>query len=265
MPLPTDAVAASPLTGSVQTSAQGKPIGPDVGAFRGAQPPSRSESLVGQYVKLVPLDPTTHSADLVETIWKPTDEGHFTYLPYSHPDTKEEFERWLESHASNPALHPYAILASPVQRGETSNKDNKPQAVGTVSLMRLDTTSGSIEIGHVLFSPLLQRTRTASEAIFLLLQLAFDQLGYERVEWKADNLNEPSKRAAKRFGFTFEGVFRRHVVYKHHWRDTAWFALVRPDWPLVKQSFERWLDASNFDAHGQQLRDLKAIRQQLAQ
>lgn len=143
--------------------------------------------------------------------------------------------------------------------------DNTPRAVGIFALMRVDVPNGAVEIGHVLFSPVLQRTRTSTEAVYLLIREAFDSLGYRRVEWKADNLNEPSKRAATRFGFTFEGIFRKHVVYKGRSRDTAWLAMVDDDWGVAKAAFEQWLDSSNFQLDGKHMRDLASIRKELGQ
>jgi RimJ/RimL family protein N-acetyltransferase len=122
--------------------------------------------------------------------------------------------------------------------------------------MRIQREIGVIEIGAILLSPELQRTRAATEAIYLMVRNAFDELGYRRVEWKCDSLNAPSRRAAERFGFLFEGIFRKHMVVKGRNRDTAWFAIVDDDWPAIRRAFEAWLDPENFDANGVQRRSL---------
>lgn len=143
----------------------------------------------------------------------------------------------------------YAIL------DRTTNK-----AVGYLSLMRIDTTNRCIEVGNIMFSPTLQGTATATEAIYLLAKTVFEDLGYRRFEWKCNALNDRSRRAAERFGFVFEGVFRQHMVVKGRSRDTAWFAMLDGEWPAVKAGFEAWLDPRNFDAEGRQRRSLKSIR-----
>ena len=131
------------------------------------------------------------------------------------------------------------------------------KAVGMGAFMRFDKANGVIEIGHIWFSTALQRTREATEVIYLMMRHAFDDLGCRRLEWKCDSLNAPSRRAADRFGFTFEGIFRQHLVYKGRNRDTAWFSMLDSEWPRVKAGFEAWLSESNFDASGQQKAKLR--------
>jgi RimJ/RimL family protein N-acetyltransferase len=126
--------------------------------------------------------------------------------------------------------------------------------------MRIDRTNGVIEIGHLNFSPLLQRTTAATEAIFLMLSRAFDDLGYRRCEWKCDSLNAPSRAAALRFGFTYEGLFRQAIVYKGRNRDTAWYSIVDCEWSARRAAFERWLAPSNFDTNGHPLERLQSFR-----
>ena len=127
-----------------------------------------------------------------------------------------------------------------------------------MTFMRIDQTHGVIETGNILFGPRLARTRGATEAVYLQARHAFDELGYRRFEWKCNNRNEPSKRAAERLGFAFEGVFRQHMVVKGQNRDTAWYAMLDRDWPARRQAFERWLSPENFDEAGQQRRNLAA-------
>ena len=133
------------------------------------------------------------------------------------------------------------------------------RAAGVASYLRITPEFGVIEIGHIWFGAALRRTTAASEAIFLLARHAFEDLGYRRLEWKCDALNGPSRRAAERFGFTFEGIFRKHQVVKGRNRDTAWYAIVDEDWPAIGAGFERWLAPANFDAGGRQRATLGAL------
>ena len=134
------------------------------------------------------------------------------------------------------------------------------KAVGVASFMRMDPANGVIEVGHIHYAPVMRRTPAGTEAMFLMMRRAFDELGYRRYEWKCDSLNAPSRRAAERYGFTFEGIFRQAVIYKKRNRDTAWFAIIDRDWPAIKRAFEQWLDPANFDASGRQKRQLADFR-----
>ena len=134
------------------------------------------------------------------------------------------------------------------------------KAAGTAALMRFEPLHGVIEVGYISFSPLLKNTRASTEAMYLLMAYVFDELKYRRYEWKCDSLNAPSRSAAKRLGFQFEGIFRNAVVYKNRSRDTAWFSITDAEWPAVRKGFELWLDPDNFDAAGCQRRGLAAIR-----
>src|SRR5213078_431462 len=127
----------------------------------------------------------------------------------------------------------------------------------------IDPAVGSIEVGSIVYSPRLQKRRAATEAMYLMMRRAFDELGYRRYEWKCDSLNEPSRRAAERYGFTFEGIFRQGTVYKSRSRDTAWFSLLDSEWPTSKEAFDRWLEPGNFDSEGRQRRSLQAIRSEI--
>jgi RimJ/RimL family protein N-acetyltransferase len=175
----------------------------------------------------------------------------WTYLSDEPFDSLEELEKAVtaKSESKDPLF--FAIV------------DNDTlSCVGWASLMRVDPHNRVVEVGHILFSPRLQRSRAATEALYLLARHVFDDLGYRRYEWKCDNLNVPSKKAALRLGFTFEGLFRQHVIYKGRSRDTAWFSMIDAEWPVVKQAFEAWLDDANFDEHGGQLRRLEDLRGQ---
>ena len=135
-------------------------------------------------------------------------------------------------------------------------------ALGVASLMRIDPANGAIEVGHLAYSPRLQRTPAATEAMFLLMQYAFE-LGYRRYEWKCDTLNAPSRAAAQRLGFSFEGVFRQAVIYKERSRDTAWHSIIDAEWPALRAAFTQWLAPSNFDAAGRQLTRLSDLTAQI--
>ena len=224
-----------------------QPLGPPLPDWTPRPAPPHTP-LAGRYVRLERLDPDRHARDLFEA--NADDDGrNWTYLFDEKPATFEGYRAWVEKAASteDPLFH---ALVDP-QSGK---------AQGVASLMRIDRAHGVIEVGHINFSPRLQRTRGATEAIYLLMRRAFDELGYRRFEWKCDSLNAPSRAAAVRFGFTFEGIFRQAIVYKGRSRDTAWYSIIDREWPAVKAAFERWLDPANFDAAGRQKRRLEAFR-----
>jgi len=160
--------------------------------------------------------------------------------------------------------HLASLIESADPKHYTVIDRSSSRPVGTLALMRIDPASGVIEVGHVAFSPLLQRQRAATEAQFLMMSYVFDTLGYRRYEWKCDALNAPSRRAAERLGFRFEGVFRQAMVYKGRSRDTAWYAVIDRDWPLLRAAFRAWLDPANFDAEGRQRHGLAELRHTLA-
>jgi RimJ/RimL family protein N-acetyltransferase len=218
----------------------------DLTRWRGARAPER-KPLDGATVRLEPLDPARHGGDLFAASLG-ADDSWF-YLPYGPFAGKDEFMRWLAAHASTADPLAFAIL----DRASGA-------AIGIGTLMSIVPEHGVIEIGHLWFSPRLQRTRQATEAIFVMAAYAMDELGNRRLEWKCDNANEPSKRAAERFGFVFEGVFRNHRVIKGRNRDTAWFSITDSEWPSRRAAFEAWLMAANFDPTGAQRRSLTEIR-----
>ena len=207
--------------------------------------------LVGATVRLEPIDPANHAAALFAASHE-IDGGKavFRYLPYGPFAGVDDFKPWLEQCASSNDPLFVAIL-----EGETA----VPK--GMASFMRMAPEHGVIEIGHIWFAPSLQRTRQATEAIYLMARYAFDDLGYRRLEWKCDAQNEPSRRAAERFGFKFEGVFRQHLVVKDRNRDTAWFSILDGEWPVIQTAFEAWLAPDNFDAGGRQRQSLAALRE----
>ena len=197
--------------------------------------------LEGRYARLEPVDPARHGADLLASAQMPGAEDRVRYLFDDPPADLADLTPWLERASTSTDPLFFAVIDRSTDRAE-----------GRQSLMRIDVTYGVVEIGHVLWGPAIARTRVVTEALYLFATYAFDTLGYRRFEWKCHNLNEPSKRAALRFGFTFEGVFRQHMVAKGRNRDTAWFAMVDADWPRLKAGYEAWLRPENFDSDGRQ-------------
>jgi RimJ/RimL family protein N-acetyltransferase len=204
----------------------------------------------GRYVRLEPLDPARHGDGLFETSSTEDAETRFRYLPDRPPESREAFQPWLEKAAASDDPMFFAVIDK--ASGRTG---------GRQTLMRIDAANGVAEIGNILWSALIARTPAATEALYLFARHVFDDLGYRRFEWKCDNENAPSKRAALRFGFVFEGIFRQHLVIKGRNRDTAWFSIIDGEWPTGRAAFEAWLDPANFDGEGRQLRRLEDIRQ----
>jgi RimJ/RimL family protein N-acetyltransferase len=203
-------------------------------------------TLRGAHVLLRPPDPEADAEPLWEVSRIP---GHWTYLPDGPYETPGQLRRMLTWAARSE--DPFYFTIAPLPRSEPA---------GIASYLRIAPEHGTIEIGHIWFGTALRRTPAATEAIFLLARHAFDELGYRRLEWKCDALNAPSRRAAERFGFTFEGVFRKHMVVKGRNRDTAWFAITDDDWPPLRAAFEAWLAPANFEPDGAQKRTLSDLR-----
>ena len=201
--------------------------------------------LDGRYVRLEPLAPR-HAADLFAAATPPDAIGRFAYLPVDPPQSVEALTAWIESQQSLPDPVVFALVDR--QSGA---------AGGWQQLMRIVPEHGVIEIGYVYWGPGIARTRLATEALFLHARHVFEELGYRRFEWKCNDLNAPSKAAALRFGFQFEGVFRQHMIVKGKSRDTAWFAMLDKDWPRLRAEYERWLDPSNFNPDGTQKTKLR--------
>ena len=214
-----------------------QPVGFPVGRW---EPPSAPDGalLHGQYCSLEPLGEEHASALFAANTLD--DEGRmWTYMSYGPFPTLEAYQAWLAKVAGKRDPLFYAIL----------NRDK--EAVGVASYLRVAPARGSLEVGHIAFSPALQKTAAATEAMYLMMRHAFD-LGYRRYEWKCDALNAGSRRAAERLGFTFEGIFRQATIYKNRNRDTAWFAVIDKDWLRLKAAFKQWLHPSNFAANGAQ-------------
>jgi RimJ/RimL family protein N-acetyltransferase len=223
-----------------------QPIGFAVPAWRRPPRPGR-ETLAGRWCSVVPLDPARHVEELWDVYVLDADSRHWTYLPYGPFADLAAYRAWIEATCRGDDPLFFAIVDAASGR-----------AVGLASYLRIDPLVGSIEVGHLRFSRLLQRTPAATEAMYLMMRNAFT-LGYRRYEWKCDALNAPSRAAAARLGLSFEGVFRQAWVMKGRNRDTAWYAAIDRDWPALARAFEQWLDPENFDADGRQRTRLTAL------
>ncbi len=212
----------------------------DLTNWKGAPRPERI-TLEGRYARIEPLDAARHGQDLYASAQAPGADDRFRYLFEDAPANYAAFSPWLEKAASSTDPLFFATIDKRTGRAE-----------GRQALMRIDSAHGVIEIGSIHWGPAIARSRVTTEALYLLASYVFDTLGYRRFEWKCHNLNEPSKRAAERFGFVFEGIFRQHMVAKGKNRDTAWFAIIDSDWPRLKAGYERWLARENFDEAGHQ-------------
>jgi RimJ/RimL family protein N-acetyltransferase len=199
----------------------------------------------GWFCRLEPLDPARHAQDLFAANQLDAKGRNWTYLFQEPFRDLESYRAWLGqvAESNDPLFHTIV--------------DRKTEkAAGVATFMRIDRPNGVIEVGNINYSPLLQRTPAATEAMFLMMVRAFDELGYRRYEWKCDSLNAPSRAAALRLGFQFEGIFRQAVIYKGRNRDTAWFSMIDGEWPALKRAYEQWLAPGNFDAEGRQRRKL---------
>jgi len=218
--------------------------------WRPVSAPARAP-IVGKTVRLEPLDPERHTEDLWEAAHGPDHDARtWDYLGYGPFSNIDEFRSYVRTHAESDDPLFFAIIDAATGKAQ-----------GVASYMRITPRDGVIEIGHIWFGAALQRTRQATEAIFLLARHAFDDLGYRRLEWKCNALNQRSRAAAARFGFTYEGTFRQHMITKGRNRDTAWFSIIDGEWPGIRDGFERWLADENFDESGQQRASLQALRE----
>lgn len=205
--------------------------------------------MAGRYARVERLEPARHAREIFEANAEEADGRNWIYLFDHKPADFDAYRAWTEKSAAtvDPLFHAIVDL-----------RDGR--AAGVAALMRIDRAHGVIEVGHINFSPRLQRTRAATEAIYLFMRRAFGELGYRRFEWKCDSLNAPSRAAALRFGFAFEGIFRQAVVYKGRSRDTAWYSIIDTEWPALESAFEAWLDPANFDGSGRQKMRLADLR-----
>jgi RimJ/RimL family protein N-acetyltransferase len=215
----------------------GQPVGDPVEWTPG--PPLGPVTLTGRTCRLEPLD-DTHVPALYDALCVGSPPEIWTYMSVGPFRDLESFSAHLDTLRALSATVPLAVLQA----------DGTP--VGIATWLRIDHALGSAEVGHITYAASLQRTTAATEAMYLMAAHAFDVVGVRRYEWKCDSLNEPSRRAAARYGFTYEGTFRNAVVYKGRNRDTAWFAISDDEWPGIRAGFDAWLDPANFDEHGQQ-------------
>ena len=221
-----------------------QPTGSPLPGWTPRRPPPRS-AMKGCFAGIEPLDAERHAADLFAANGADRDGAMWTYLGYGPFAAFADYRRWVEASAGSedPLFHAITDLAT-------------GRAVGVASYLRIEPAVGVIEVGHIALSPALQRTAAATEAMWLMMRRVFDELGYRRYEWKCDALNAPSRRAAERLGFTYEGTFRQATIYKGRNRDTAWFSIIDSEWPAIDGAFQEWLSPMNFDGDGRQRRPL---------
>ncbi|MBS1803208.1 MAG: GNAT family N-acetyltransferase [Acidobacteria bacterium] len=225
------------------------PQNPDLASWKPVALPN-PQRLAGQFVHLAPLRAERHVAEL----WKGV-EGHdevWDYLSDGPYGSEAELRSALEAKESGSSAVFLTII--PVSSASVE---------GYASYMRMDPANGVIEVGNIMMTPSLQKTTAATEAMYLMARHIFEDLGYRRYEWKCNANNVPSRRAALRYGFTFEGIFRQHMIIKGRNRDTAWFSMLDTEWPQRKAAFEAWLKPANFDSEGQQRQSLAEIAAKL--
>ncbi len=229
-------------------NAFGQPIGEPVPDWTPRPLPPRTP-MEGRFCRVERLDCERHAAALHEVYALDAEGRNWTYLPYGPFRSVLEYQSWVKSVQADDAtlFHAIVDLASGAP-------------LGVAAYLRIDPAMGSIEVGHLSYSPALQRTRPATEAMYLMMRRAIEELGYRRYEWKCDSRNAPSMKAAERLGFRYEGSFRQAVVMKGRTRDTAWFSVLDSEWPALRAAFEAWLDPGNFDASGKQRTGLTEIR-----
>jgi len=222
----------------------GLPIGPTLAHPGPARRPQRTV-LAGRYCRLEPLDPERHCADLYAACTRPDAAARFRYMPDAAPGSMEEMVAWTAGASSSEDPLFFAVVDQRTARVE-----------GRQALMRITPAHQCIEIGNIYWGHAIAGSPVATEANFLFAKYVFEDLGYRRYEWKCDALNAPSRRSALRFGFRYEGHFRRAVIIRGRSRDTAWFSIIDEEWPALKRAYGEWLSPQNFDAAGNQKRRL---------
>jgi RimJ/RimL family protein N-acetyltransferase len=222
-----------------------QPVGQLVNNWRGAKLPELI-TMQGKFCVLELLNIENHADSLFENLSIDNKGESWTYLPYGPFENKTTFRIWLKEKVAELDTRLYVIL-----------NNNNP--IGIAGYLRINLEHGVIEVGHLHYSKLLQQTSAATEAMYLMMCYAFDDLGYRRYEWKCNSLNQASHNAALRLGFKFEGIFRQNHVFKNRNRDTTWFSIIDSEWLPIKQRFQRWLDSSNFDKNHKQIKRLNEI------
>jgi RimJ/RimL family protein N-acetyltransferase len=220
------------------------PVGPLVDATPALKP--AAVIMKGRYGVVEKFDAAKHAASLWDVI--NGDDQLWTYMWYGPFAKREDFQAFAETLAKREDPFAFAII------------DNSSNVLGVATLMEIRPANRVIEVGGIFYSKALRHTPLATEAQFLLMRYVFEELKYRRYEWKCDSLNAPSRRAAERFGFTFEGIFRQHMIVKGKNRDTAWFSMLDSEWPALKLAYEAWLAPDNFDTQGGQKKKLEAFR-----
>jgi RimJ/RimL family protein N-acetyltransferase len=205
------------------------------------------KDLVGNYCHLKRTSHKRDAKSLFDSFCLDKKGANWQFLPYGPFFVFEDFTQWLQKTCSTEDPFFYTIF------------DSENRAVGLASYLRINPPAGVIEVGHLNFSPILQRKTAATEAMYLMMRYAIEELGYRRYEWKCNNLNETSKKAALRLGFQFEGVFRQAAVYKNRNRDTAWFSIIDKEWRGIQRKMEKWLHPQNFDDAGGQKNSLNSL------
>ncbi len=254
--LAADPAIAGPIAAALETLATRvpaeaiTPTQPIGRALPHWQPRPRPErrSFHGRYCAIDPLDAARHADALYTALCAPSDVALWTYLSAGPPGSRVEWCHRLERYAASRDPLFFTLL------------DEAGRVAGMCAYLRIAPEHGSIEVGSIHLSPRLQQTRAATEIQYLLMRRAFEDLGYRRYEWKCDAFNAPSRRAALRLGFRFEGIFLNAVVYKQRSRDTAWFSITDEEWPQVRRGFEAWLAPDNFDSEGRQLASIASLR-----
>ena len=229
----------------------GQPIGEIVSNWTSRKNPPHTR-MEGQYCFIDILDVDIHGEDLFQSFREDINNQDWTYLPYGPFESEKEFAVWLKNECTgnDPLFH--SII----------DKNNK-KSVGMASYLRINSKDGVIEVGHIHYSPLMQKKPIGTEAMYLMMKRVFDELKYRRYEWKCNALNTKSCDAARRLGFKFEGIFKQHMITKRHNRDTAWFSILDKDWLSLKSKFEKWLDRNNFNKDGSQKVSLNSLMKTL--
>ena len=233
-----------------ETNTLGQPISFAVENWTEPRRPA-NEAIEGRTCRLEPLDAARHGEALHRANLLDREGRNWTYLPYGPFERLDDYLAWAQSVEGKADPQFFTVVANGLQGARSV-------PVGVASYLRIDPPQGSIEVGHINYSPLLQRTVAATEAMFLMMRTAFE-LGYRRYEWKCHSLNAPSRAAAQRLGFSYEGIFRQARVDKGRNRDTAWYAMIDREWPALERAFTQWLDPANFDGEGRQRTPLSAL------
>lgn len=240
-------IVMSNLESPQRRNALGQPIGEPVPDWQSAVLPPRT-AMEGRFCVVEPIDAERHAADLIAAFQQDREGRIWTYMTFGPFANESDLSEWITKSAlgDDPLFH--AIIDK--QTGK---------ATGMAAYLRIAPKNGVIEVGSIAYSLLLQRSAAATETMYLMMRRVFSELGYRRYEWKCDALNEPSRRAAHRLGFQYDGLFPQATIYKGRSRDTAWYSVMDKNWPVLEQAYERWLDPDNFDNNGEQKTPLKSL------